>query len=134
MLYGLLGIAILLILVLAGISFVLFRKISLLQEDLYGLEEQLESQLKNMGRRMDNYLTGSMQMGEELHNLRQQVAPLPDKLLQMEQRDPSTLSFTEAARLVSLGATAEDLQQACGLSVAEAELLQRMHQKKAGVR
>ena len=71
-----------------------------------------------------------MQMGKELHELREQFAPMPDKLLQLEQRDPGSLSFIEAARLVGLGATTEDLQQACGLSHSEAELLQRIHGKK----
>lgn len=101
-----------------------------MQDELDALEQYIQQQEKALGRRLDNYLAGSIQMGEELHNLRQQVAPLPEKLMQMEQRDPSSLSFTEAARLVSLGATTEDLQQACGLSHAEAELLKRMHQNK----
>lgn len=127
--YGLLAIAILLILLLVGICFVLLRKIRNIHDELDVLEQSIEQQAKSLSRRLDNYLTGSIQMGEELHNLRQQVAPLPEKLMQMEQRDPSSLSFIEAARLVSLGATAEDLQQACGLSHAEAELLKRMHQK-----
>ncbi|NLC08420.1 MAG: DUF2802 domain-containing protein [Gammaproteobacteria bacterium] len=127
--YGLLAIAILLILLLVGVCFVLLRKIRNIHEELDVLEQSIEQQAKALSRRLDNYLTGSIQMGEELHNLRQQVAPLPEKLMQMEQRDPSSLSFIEAARLVSLGATTEDLQQACGLSHAEAELLKRMHQK-----
>ena len=48
----------------------------------------------------------------------------------MEQRDLSSLSFTQAARLVGLGASTEDLKQSCGLSQSEAELLLRMHGKR----
>ena len=36
-------------------------------------------------------------MGEDLHELRAVVGPLPDKLAQLEQRDPSSLSFAQAA-------------------------------------
>lgn len=90
-------------------------------------QEQQKAQLQAMARRLDNYLSGSMQMGRELHELREQLAPLPDKVLQMEQRDPGGLSFIEAAKLLGLGANTEDLQSACGLTQAEAELLQRMH-------
>ena len=65
--------------------------------------------------------------GEELHELRRVVAPLPDKLNQMEQRDPSSLSFTQAARLVGMGASVDDLTHSCGLTQAEAELVSRLH-------
>ncbi|ERI50971.1 DUF2802 domain-containing protein [Pseudomonas sp. NPDC077649] len=90
-----------------------------------------DARIKELGKRLDAYLTGSIRMGEELHELRRVVAPLPDKLSQIEQRDPSSLSFTQAARLVGMGASVEDLTQSCGLSQAEAELISRLHQSKA---
>ncbi len=86
---------------------------------------------KELARRLDAYLTGSIRMGEELHELRRVVAPLPDKLTQMEQRDPSSLSFTQAARLAGLGASVDELTHACGLSTAEAELVRKLHSAKA---
>jgi len=88
----------------------------------------LEQRLREVSRRLDAYLTGSIRMGEELHELRRVVAPLPDKLNQMEQRDPSSFSFTQAARLVGMGASVDDLTQSCGLSRAEAELVSKLHQ------
>ncbi len=88
----------------------------------------LELRLREVSRRLDAYLTGSIRMGEELHELRRVVAPLPDKLSQMEQRDPSSFSFTQAARLVGMGASVDDLTQSCGLSRAEAELVSKLHQ------
>jgi hypothetical protein len=86
---------------------------------------------KELARRLDAYLTGSIRMGEELHELRRVVAPLPDKLTQIEQRDPNSLSFTQAARLAGLGASVEELTQSCGLSTAEAELVRKLHRSKA---
>jgi len=86
--------------------------------------------IKELKKRLDTYLTGSIRMGEELYELRRTVAPLPDKLTQIEQRDPSNLSFTQAARLVGLGASVDDLTQSCGLSRAEAELVSKLHQAK----
>lgn len=86
--------------------------------------------IKDLKKRLDTYLTGSIRMGEELYELRRTVAPLPDKLTQIEQRDPSNLSFTQAARLVGLGASVDDLTQSCGLSRAEAELVSKLHQAK----
>ncbi len=91
-----------------------------------------DQRIKELSKRLDTYLTGSIRMGEELHELRQTVAPLPDKVSQMEQRDPANLSFTQAARLVGLGASVDDLTQSCGLSKAEAELVSKLHQAKPG--
>jgi hypothetical protein len=89
-----------------------------------------DQRLKELSRRLDAYLAGSVQMGEELHKLRRVVAPLPDKLSQIEQRDPSSLSFTQAARLAGMGASVDDLTQSCGLSKAEAELVSKMQQAR----
>lgn len=92
--------------------------------------EQQDNALKSLTRRLETYLASSMRMGEALNELQKELAPLPDKILRMEQKDPGSLSFTQAARLVGLGASAEDLKQSCGLSQSEAELLQRMHSKR----
>lgn len=89
-----------------------------------------DQRLKELSRRLDAYLTGSIRMGEELHELRRVVAPLPDKLSQIEQRDPTSLSFTQAARLVGMGASVDDLTHSCGLTKAEAELVSRLHQAR----
>lgn len=91
-----------------------------------------EQRLRELNKRLDTYLTGSIRMGEELYELRRVVAPLPEKLNQIEQRDPSSLSFTQAARLVGMGAGVDDLTQSCGLSKAEAELISRLHQAPRG--
>ncbi|UVE16347.1 DUF2802 domain-containing protein [Pseudomonas sp. LS44] len=87
-----------------------------------------DQRIKELSKRLDTYLTGSIRMGEELQEVRRVVAPLPDKLSQIEQRDPTSLSFTQAARLVGLGASVDDLTQSCGLSRAEAELISKLNQ------
>ncbi|MEX6503039.1 DUF2802 domain-containing protein [Pseudomonas zhanjiangensis] len=104
------------------------RQAQLLQAERDAARDQ---RIKELGRRLDTYLAGSVRMGEELQELRRVVAPLPDKLSQIEQRDPSSLSFTQAARLVGLGASVDDLTQSCGLSKAEAELISKLHGSKS---
>ena len=86
-----------------------------------------DQRIKDLARRLDHYQNGSVRMGEALHELSTVVAPLPDKLLQLEQRDPSNLSFTQAARLVGMGASVQELTQTCGLTQAEAELMSKLH-------
>lgn len=93
-------------------------------------DAQHKKKLRELTKCLDIYLAGSVRIGEELHELRRVMGPLPDKLQQLEQRDPSSLSYSQAARLVGLGASIEDLTQSCGLSRAEAELVSKLHQAR----
>ena len=86
-----------------------------------------DQRIKDLGKRVDDYQNGNVCMGEDLHELRAIVAPLPDKLAQLEQRDPTSLSFAQAARLVGMGASVNELTQSCGLTQAEAELMSKVH-------
>lgn len=100
------------------------RLIAAQQAEADALRDQ---RIKDLARRVDNYQNGSVRMGEDLHELRAVVGPLPDKLAQLEQRDPSSLSFAQAARLVGMGASVDELTQSCGLTQAEAELMSKLH-------
>ncbi|MCU1722896.1 MULTISPECIES: DUF2802 domain-containing protein [unclassified Pseudomonas] len=86
-----------------------------------------DQRIKDLGKRLDDYQNSSVAMGEALHELRAAVAPLPEKMLQLEQRDPNSLSFAQAARLVGMGASVDELTQTCGLTQAEAELMSKLH-------
>ncbi|CAI8821481.1 MULTISPECIES: DUF2802 domain-containing protein [Pseudomonas] len=86
-----------------------------------------DQRIKDLARRVEDYQNGNVRMGEDLYELRAIVAPLPDKLAQLEQRDPSSLSFAQAARLVGMGASVNELTQSCGLTQAEAELMSKLH-------
>ncbi|WP_448145279.1 DUF2802 domain-containing protein [Pseudomonas silesiensis] len=86
-----------------------------------------DQRIKDLARRVDDYQNSNVRMGQELQELRAVVGPLPDKLVQLEQRDPSSLSFAQAARLVGMGASVNELTQSCGLTQAEAELMSKLH-------
>jgi hypothetical protein len=86
-----------------------------------------DQRLRELARRLENYQSGTVKMGEDLHELRSIVAVLPDKITALEQRDPSTLSFAQAARLVGMGASVDELTQSCGLTQAEAQLMTKLH-------
>jgi cell division protein FtsB len=86
-----------------------------------------DQRIKDLAKRVEDYQSGNVRMGEDLHELRAVVGPLPDKLAQLEQRDPSSLSFAQAAKLVGMGASIDELTQSCGLTQAEAELMSKLH-------
>jgi hypothetical protein len=86
-----------------------------------------ERRLIELTKRVDHFQQSAVQVGDEVHELRAIIAPLPDKLSALEQRDPSSLSFAQAAKLVGMGATVDELTQSCGLTQAEAQLMSKLH-------
>ena len=43
-----------------------------------------DQRIKDLAKRVDDYQSGNVRMGEDLHELRAVVGPLPDKLAQLE--------------------------------------------------
>ncbi|MDM3885285.1 DUF2802 domain-containing protein [Pseudomonas sp. BCRC 81390] len=87
-----------------------------------------DQRIKDLAKRLDDYQNGTVRMGEALHALSVSVAPLPDRIQQLEQRDPGNVTFTQAAKLVGMGASVAELTESCGLTQAEAELMRKLHQ------
>lgn len=87
-----------------------------------------DKRVKELTAQLATYLEGSVRMGRDLHELSRTVMPLPDRLAQLEQRDINNFSFSQAAKLVGMGASIDDLTQSCGLSQSEAELMSKLHQ------
>ncbi|NIE76277.1 DUF2802 domain-containing protein [Pantoea sp. Tr-811] len=86
-----------------------------------------DQRIKDLAKRLDDYQNGSVRMGEAIHELRTTLAPLPEKVQQLEQRDPNSVTFTQAAKLVGMGASVAELTETCGLTQAEAELMSKLH-------
>ncbi|QXI46443.1 MULTISPECIES: DUF2802 domain-containing protein [Pseudomonas] len=86
-----------------------------------------DQRIKDLAKRLDDYQNGSVRMGEALHALSVSVASLPDRIQQLEQRDPGNVTFTQAAKLVGMGASVAELTESCGLTQAEAELMSKLH-------
>lgn len=89
-----------------------------------------DRRIKEIDSRLDTFLDGNVRMGDQLHELSRLVTPLPDRIAQLEQRDPNNFSFSQAAKLVGMGASVDDLTQSCGLSQSEAELMSKLHQAR----
>lgn len=89
-----------------------------------------DRRIKDLVQQLDVYAEGSARMGDRLEELARLVAPLPDKLVQLEQRDPNNFSFSQAAKLVGMGASVDDLTHSCGLSQSEAELMSKLHKAR----
>ncbi|MFC6338889.1 DUF2802 domain-containing protein [Pseudomonas sp. CCM 7891] len=86
-----------------------------------------DRRIVELAKRVDHYQQSAVRVGDDVHELRSILTPLPDKLAALEQRDPSNLSFAQAAKLVGMGATVDELTQSCGLTQAEAQLMSKLH-------
>ena len=100
------------------------RELALQQAEQDALRDR---RVLELVKRVDHFQQSAVKVGDEVHELRAILAPLPDKLTQLEQRDPSSLSFAQAAKLVGMGATVDELTQSCGLTQAEAQLMSKLH-------
>ncbi|MGU3305071.1 DUF2802 domain-containing protein [Pseudomonas sp. M5A4_2d] len=100
------------------------RELALQQAERDGVRDR---RILDLVRRVDHFQQSAVKVGDEVHELRAILGPLPDKLAQIEQRDPSSLSFAQAAKLVGMGATVDELTQSCGLTQAEAQLMSKLH-------
>lgn len=89
--------------------------------------DELQSQQRLLASELGGFQQTNIQMGEQLTVLSQQIKRLQERQQQVEQQDPVSVSYSQASRLVGLGASAEDLTQACGITKAEADLLIKMH-------
>ena len=115
---------------LLGFCLWLLKRQRLLAEQQRQRDAARDKRIKELSNRLDAYLEGNMRIGDELRELARVVAPLPDKLTQLELRDPNNFSFSQAAKLVGMGASIDDLTQSCGLSQSEAELMSKLHQAR----
>ena len=111
---------------LAGLAVLVYLLRRRLQR-MDAAHKALVQRVEQVSRDLSGFRQGTVGMGEELSTLRDQVKRLHDRQQQVEQQDPQTLPYNQAARLVNMGASMEDLTQACGLSRAEAELVLKLH-------
>lgn len=107
---------------LVGLALVCRRLSTRLQE----VDARHKARVDELTRDIAGYQQGTIRMGEELLAVREQVRRLEDKQQRIEQHDPQSMPYNQAARLVGMGASVEDLTQSCGLSKAEAELIMKM--------
>lgn len=117
-------------LVLLGLCLWLLRRQRQQAEQQAKRDAIRDRRIKEIDSRLDTFLDGSVRMGDQLHELSRLVTPLPDRITQLEQRDPNNFSFSQAAKLAGMGASVDDLTQSCGLSQSEAELMSKLHQAR----
>ena len=101
-----------------------------LAREQIAMQERLDGRIDKLSQKLSEYQQSNIRMGEEVLALREKLSQLENKQQRLEQQDVQTMPYNQASRLVSMGASLDDLMQACGLSRSEAELMLKLHGNK----
>ena len=92
--------------------------------------EQKSAQLVIALRREIQAMSGStIGMGKRIVGIEAKLEAAIEKQLEFAQRDPDEVVYSQAARLVEMGANVDDLVHSCGIGRPEAELMTLMHRE-----
>ncbi len=92
--------------------------------------EKRAQQLAAALRKEIQLMSGStIGMGKRIVDIESKLNTSLEKQIELEQRDPDDVVYSQAARLVEMGANVDDLVQSCGLGRPEAELMTLMHKE-----
>lgn len=111
--------------------------IALLAYGQYRLRQQLQMELAEQKQQLlatqeelRALSNASIGMGNKLFNQDKRWFDLQNRIEEMAKNDPARVSYSEASRLVELGAGIEDLMNSCGISRPEAELVTALSRKQ----
>ncbi len=92
--------------------------------------EQKSAQLVITLRKEIQAMSGStIGMGKRIVGIETKLEETIEKQLEFAQRDPDDVVYSQAARLVEMGANVDDLVHSCGIGRPEAELMTLMHKE-----
>lgn len=89
-------------------------------------QQALINVLRNEIRAMTN---GSIGMGKRLVAIERKLNITVEKQQELENRDPGVLAYNQAAKLMEMGASVDDLVRNCGIGRPEAELMALLHRE-----
>ncbi|GLQ32368.1 DUF2802 domain-containing protein [Litoribrevibacter albus] len=112
-------------LISVGIAYSCYRKSELARQ-------QVTEELALVLSEFKAFKSSSIGIGKKLMGLEKDLADTVEKQQDFEFQDPNSLPYTQASRLIQMGADAEDLVNSCGLSKAEAELLMLVNRQPLG--
>jgi hypothetical protein len=119
---GLTVILVLAVMALTVGQFISMRQLRRAREELASLHAR-DSRQSGRVRKALQAVTASCR------ELTGKVTVLSQRQQELENRDSSQAVYSQAGRMIELGAASDDLVESCGLSEAEARLLAMMYQQ-----
>lgn len=94
--------------------------------------ETLSEHIDQLGKELNAVNHSTLGMGRRLQSLVDKNECIEKELEEIRKNDPVKVSYSEAARLVKMGASIEELMSACSISRPEAELVSALTNQKTG--
>ena len=99
-----------------------YRRLQASEEKYYALVNVIRNEIKVMNG-------GSIGVGRRLKQVESRLNITVEKQQELENRDPGTLAYNQAAKLMEMGADVDDLVSSCGIARPEAELMALLHRE-----
>lgn len=87
--------------------------------------------LDELERELRGLSNGALGVGRKLLKVEERLRESEKQIQDLSLSDPVKLSYSEAARLLEMGADIDDLVANCGLSRPEAELVSALHRQRS---
>ena len=117
--------------VLSGVLVVLLSLYTLtIKRSIRKTEKNIAQMVDSLSKEVQSISHAEMGMGRKVMSMEKKIDTLEATIEEMQKNDPNKVSYSEAARLVELGAGVEDLMNSCGISRPEAELVKALTTNK----
>ncbi len=90
------------------------------------IHTEVDASIEEIRNEVQGISHGAMGVGRRALTLEKHIHVLEGRIEEMQKNDPAKVSYSEAARLVELGASVDDLMNTCGISRPEAELVKAL--------
>lgn len=86
-------------------------------------ELRMDSSVSELSHELKGLSNAAIGVGRHTKELEKEIGVLKTGVEEIRSNDPAVVSYTEASKLVELGADVSDLMSSCGISRPEAELV-----------
>ena len=115
------GLAVLCVVSLLGLLLV-WRRLRAYEKKHSALISVLRNEIQSM-------TNSSIGIGKRVLEVEKRVNETADKQAEIDSRDPTAVAYTQAARLMEMGADLNEIIDNCGIGRPEAELMALLHKE-----
>lgn len=99
-----------------------YRQLQMSEQRYHALVNVIRNEIRVMN-------SGSIGVGRRLKQVEAKLNITAEKQQELENKDPGTLAYNQAAKLMEMGADVDDLVSSCGIARPEAELMALLHRE-----
>lgn len=113
-----------------GLVALMATYVLMLKRSVVSQQKSVVNEVAELSKELQGLSHASIGIGRRTVSLDKEIEVLKTGIDEIRNNDPSTVSYSEASRLVELGADVDDLMNTCGISRPEAELVTALTRSK----